>query len=49
MAKSSALAVELDFDTKFFAIVPAVNLNFHGGFTFEIEWLFFGVYIFKIN
>ena len=39
---------KFDFETdwSFFAITPAINLNFHGGsFTFEIEWLFFGLYI----
>ncbi len=33
-----------DFDIKFFAIIPAINLNFHS-ITLEIEWLFFGIYI----
>lgn len=32
------------FDPDFFAIFPALNLNFHS-WTLEFEWLFFGVYL----
>lgn len=35
---------EFQIDWKFLALTPAVNLNFHG-FTFEIEFLFFALYI----
>lgn len=35
----------LDVDFNFFAIIPAINLNFHNNFTLEIEWLFFALYI----
>lgn len=39
----------LNFNTdfKFFAILPAININLHMK-TFEIEWLFWGFYI-EIN
>lgn len=37
---------EFEFHWKYFAIIPAINLDFHG-FTLEIEWLFFGFYIDK--
>lgn len=38
----------LSIDFKFFAITPAFNINFHTK-QFEIEWLFWGIYIRKIN
>ena len=37
-----------EFDWRFFAILPAVNLNFYGC-TLEFEWLFFGIYIDFLN
>ena len=41
------LSIDIDWDWKFFAILPAINLNFHEGFVFEFEWMFLGIYIFK--
>lgn len=43
--KHYSIKVYFETDWNFFAITPAFNLNFHHGFTFEIEWLFFGIYI----
>jgi hypothetical protein len=37
-------SIKFETDWRFFTITPAFNLNFHGGFRFEIEWLFFGLY-----
>lgn len=34
----------LVFDIKFFALLPAINLNLHSK-ELEFEWLFFGAYI----
>ena len=31
-------------DVRFWALTPAINLNFHS-FSFEIEWLCFGLYL----
>ena len=31
-------------DWKYFAILPAANLNRHCGIVLEIEWLFWGLY-----
>lgn len=45
--KRIQIVFNLDYDIKFFAIIPAVNLNFHNRFTFEIEWLFFALYAYK--
>lgn len=36
--------ITIEMDTKFFAILPALNVNFHSR-TFEFEWLCFGIYI----
>ena len=43
MKRKHQLEITFDFDWKFFAILPAFNLNFHSS-TFEIEWLFFSIY-----
>jgi hypothetical protein len=37
------LNISFEFDYKFWAIIPAFNLNLHSK-TFEIEWLCFAVY-----
>ena len=37
-------SIDIVIDTAFFAVLPAVNLNFHSG-ELEFEWLIFGVYI----
>lgn len=37
-------SVSLVADLRFWALTPAVNLNFHSN-TFEIEWLCFAVYV----
>lgn len=42
-------SIKFETDWKFFTITPAFNLNFHGGFTFEVEWLFFGLYFSILN
>lgn len=42
--RSCNLSVNFDTDFKFFAIIPAFNINLHSK-EFEIEWLFFGLYI----
>lgn len=41
---SVLLKINLDIDFKFFAILPAINLNF-GSKSLEFEWLFIGIYI----
>jgi hypothetical protein len=38
------IIISVEFDLQFWALVPAFNLNFHGGFTFEFEWLCIGIY-----
>jgi hypothetical protein len=42
----SSRNINIDFDTdfKFFAIIPAININLHSK-SLEIEWLFWGLYI----
>ena len=42
--KGFKLVFDFQLDFQFWAIIPAVNLNFHG-FTFEIEWLCLALYI----
>ena len=39
--------ISIEWDWEFVAILPAVNLNFHNGFTFEFEWYCLGIYINK--
>lgn len=39
--------INIIIDYKFWAITPAINLNFHNGFVFEVEWLCLGIYISK--
>ena len=34
---------QIDIDFKFWAIIPAFNLNLHS-FDLEFEWLFLGIY-----
>ena len=36
--------LEILWDWKFFAILPALNINIHSK-SFEFEWLFLGVYL----
>lgn len=45
MRKTLDIQIDLDLDFKFIAFVPAFNLNLHGGFTLEVEWLCLGLYI----
>lgn len=40
------LEVALNIDFKFWAVLPAININLHSN-TFEFEWLCFAVYIDK--
>lgn len=40
------LVFNFDIDFKFWAIMPAINLNFHSS-TFEFEFLCFAIYIDK--
>ena len=42
--RSCSLYINFDTDFKFFAIIPAININLHSK-EFEIEWLFWGLYI----
>lgn len=42
--KSSRLSISFDADYGFFAITPCFNINRHSK-TFEIEWLFWAIYI----
>ena len=46
LSSGRALGVELSvvFDSRFFAVLPALNINGHSR-TLEFEWLFFGVYL----
>lgn len=37
--------LSLEIDPQFFAILPALNINLHAGFTFEFEWLIFAAYL----
>lgn len=38
--------VNVDIDFKFWAIIPAININFHS-FSLEIEWLCLAIYVDK--
>jgi hypothetical protein len=38
------MGIEFSIDTKFIALLPALNLNFHSK-TIEFEWLIFGNYL----
>ena len=38
------IEIEVLWDWKFFAIIPAVNINLHSN-SLEFEWLFLGIYI----
>ncbi len=38
------MEVEFSIDTKFIALLPALNLNFNSK-TIEFEWLIFGIYL----
>ena len=38
------MKVEFSIDTKFIALLPALNLNFNSK-TIEFEWLIFGIYL----
>lgn len=42
--KKYEINLNFDLDFHFWAIVPALNLNFHSK-TFEFEWLCFALYI----
>lgn len=42
--KRSTITIDLDLDIKFWALLPAVNINIHSS-GFEIEWLCFGIYV----
>lgn len=42
--KSIVFNIEVFYDTEFWAILPAINLNLHSK-TLEFEWLCFGIYI----
>lgn len=37
------LKIDIDVDLKFFAILPAININLHSK-QLEFEWLFIGIY-----
>lgn len=38
--------VDIDFDIRFWALFPAININLHSR-EFEFEWLCLGIYIGK--
>lgn len=42
--RSWRLSINFDVDWKFFAIIPALNINFHSK-ELEFEWLFIGIYV----
>nr|DAY93925.1 MAG TPA: hypothetical protein [Caudoviricetes sp.] len=46
--KRSTYKIDVDFDTKFWALLPALNINFHS-WEFEFEWLCLGIYIGKLK
>lgn len=39
----TTIKIDIDFDVKFWAIIPAINLNFHNS-SVEFEWLCLGIY-----
>lgn len=43
--RQCSISVTLCIDLRFWAITPAINVNLHGGFTLEVEWLCFAVYV----
>lgn len=45
--KRVIIEINIDISLRFWALLPALNLNFCGGFTLEFEWLCLGVYIKK--
>jgi hypothetical protein len=47
LARKEPKWIDFGIDWRFWALTPAFNLNFHDGFTFEFEWLCFGIYITK--
>jgi len=42
--KTINIDIEYGIDTRFWALLPAVNLNFTVGFTLEFEFLCFSFY-----
>lgn len=42
--KRVIFSVDVQVDLKFWALLPAININLHGH-ELEFEWLFLGVYI----
>lgn len=44
--KRITIKVDIDVDLKFWALLPAININIHSN-GFEFEWLFIGIYISK--
>ena len=46
--KRSTYKIDVDFDTKFWALLPAININFHS-WEFEFEWLCLGIYIGRLK
>lgn len=45
--KRITLSIDIDFTPDFWALLPAINLNFHAS-QFEFEWLCFGIYARKL-
>lgn len=37
--------IEITLDSKFWALIPALNLNLHGMGAIEFEWLILGIYV----
>lgn len=42
--KTINIDIDLGIDTRFWALLPAVNLNFCNGFSLELEFLCFSFY-----
>ena len=44
--KRTTIKIDIDFDVKFWALLPAININIHSH-GFEFEWMCIGLYIGK--
>jgi hypothetical protein len=49
MSRQYKLEMDIAVDGQFWAIIPAVNINFHSGITIEFEWLCFGLYFRRVD
>lgn len=46
--KRMRLVIDIDLDLKFWALLPAININIHSK-SFEFEWLCIGIYVSRIK